>query len=59
MAVVMCHEIPRLPNQSDWLSRYFLGRYFMAQSKTRSTERVSSDFHTSSRASSWLIDLSE
>ena len=26
MAVVMCHEIPRLPNQSDWLSRYiFLG----------------------------------
>ena len=27
MTVVMCHEIPRLPNQSDWLLRSFLRRY--------------------------------
>ena len=26
-----CHEIPRLPKQSDCDSRYFLGRNFMAQ----------------------------
>ena len=27
-ATDMCHEIPRLPNQSDWDSRYFCGTKF-------------------------------
>ena len=58
-AVVMCHEIPRLPNQSDWLLWYFRGRYLVAHSKTRSTEWVSSDFNKSNCALSRLIDQSK
>ena len=34
VATVKCHGIPRLPNQSVWLSLYFRGRYFIAQSWT-------------------------
>ena len=37
-ATVMCHGIPRFANQSLWLSLYFLGRNFMAQSWTKKTE---------------------
>ena len=57
--VVVCHEIPRLPNQSDWLSWYFRGRYLVGHSKTRSIEWVSSDFNKSNCALSQLIDLSK
>ena len=38
VATVRCQEIPRLPNQSDWLSRNFLGKNFIAQSSTRSVD---------------------
>ena len=37
-ATVMCRGSPRLANQSLWLSLYFLGRNFMAQSWTKKTE---------------------
>ena len=54
VTTAMCHEIPRLPNQSDWLSRYFLGRNSMAQSKTISTEFESKLLMVFNLASSWL-----
>ena len=54
VATVMCHDRPLLPNQSLWLSRYFLGKNFIAQSCTSSTEDSSSASRTSRRASSWF-----
>ena len=57
IATVMCHEIPRFANQSVWLSLYFLGRNFMAQSWTRSTDVWFSMSSASVRASSWLTFL--
>ena len=56
--MLMCQGIPRLPNQSVWLSRYFLGKYFMAQSWTINTDDSSSDSRTSTLAASWLIERS-
>ena len=47
-----------LANQSLWLSLNFLGRNFMAQSCTRSTELSSRAIITSSGASSWLTHRS-
>ena len=47
-----------LANQSLWLSLNFLGRNFMAQSCTRSTELSSRALITSSGASSWLTHRS-
>ena len=58
VATVRCQEIPRLPNQSVWLSRYFLGKNFIAQSSISRTDVSSRLSRTSRRASSWLILLS-
>ena len=54
VATVRCQEIPRLPNQSDWLSRNFLGKNFIAQSSTRSVDSWFKLRRTSSLAWSWL-----
>ena len=53
-ATVMCQGSPRLANQSLWLSLYFLGRNFMAQSWTKKTEFSSNSSITLILASSWL-----
>ena len=42
IATVMCQCIPRLANQSLWLSRNLRGRNFVAQYSTSSTEWASS-----------------
>ena len=57
-ATLMCQGIPRLPNQSVWLSRYFLGKYFIAQSCTTNTDDASNDSRISILAASWFKERS-
>ena len=57
--VVVCHEIPRLPNQSDWLSWYFRGRYLVSHSKTRSIECLATLTNPTVLYLSWLIWVNE
>ena len=54
----MCHDNPRLPNQSVWDSRYLWGRNFIAQSLTIKTVSWSRASIASKRAWSWWADLS-
>lgn len=56
-ATLICHGIPRFPNQSVWLSRYFLGKYFIAQSWTTSVDFLSRVSSTSTLAASWWMLL--
>ena len=56
VATVKCHGIPRLPNQSVWLSLYFRGRYFIAQSWTIKTDDSSISSKSCTLAPSWLTE---
>ena len=56
VATARCHGMPRFPNQSVWLSRNFLGRYFIAQSCTMNTDVSSSSSSTCTLASSWFTE---
>ena len=56
IATAICHGITLLPYQSVWLSRNFLGGYFIALSKTSKTEVSSRSLMTSSLQSSWFFE---
>lgn len=59
MATLKCQDIPFLPNQSVWLSWYFLGMNFMAQSKVTIMAVLSKLLTISTWASSWLMDCNK
>ena len=56
MATVTCQDIPRFPNQSVWLSRYFRGINFIAQSWTRRTDVSSRPSSMPNLALSWFTE---
>ena len=56
VATVKCHGIPRLPNQSVWLSLYFRARYFIAQSWRIKTDESSITSKSCTLAPSWLTE---
>ena len=56
VATVRCQGIPRFPNHSVWLSMYFLGKYFIAQSCTDSTDDSSSYSSISTWAELWFSE---
>ena len=56
IATGTCHDIPLFPNQSDWLSRYLRGRYFIAQSSTKRMDEALRLLTMSSLHSSWFTE---
>ena len=56
VAIVMCHGMPHLPNQTRWLSLYFRGKYFIAQSCSNITDSSLKLSFAFSLASSWLTE---
>ena len=56
ITTVMCQGIPRFANQLVWLSLYWRGRYFIAQSWTSKTESLLSSSTALTLASSWFTE---